>query len=100
MNQTIQEMIAQRAALDKKIEDAKKEHAAAAVAQVRALIAEFGLTPADLGFEKARGRKAGASAVKPKYRSPTGETWAGRGRKPRWLEEAIAAGRKVEDFAI
>lgn len=100
MSQSIQELIAQRAALDKKIEEAKKEHRAAAVAQARALVAEFGLTPADLGFEKGRGRKASGSSVKPKYRSPSGETWAGRGRKPRWLEEAIAAGRKVEEFAI
>ncbi|WP_245696247.1 H-NS family nucleoid-associated regulatory protein [Alloyangia pacifica] len=27
-------------------------------------------------------------------------TWSGRGRKPAWLAEEIAAGKKLEDFAI
>jgi DNA-binding protein H-NS len=40
-----------------------------------------------------KGRK-----VPPKYRSPSGETWAGRGARPRWLVAAINKGKKVEDF--
>jgi DNA-binding protein H-NS len=37
-----------------------------------------------------------------KYRNTTNneETWTGRGRKPTWLVDALAAGRKLEDFAI
>jgi DNA-binding protein H-NS len=42
-----------------------------------------------------RGRK-----VPPKYRGPSGETWAGRGAKPRWLVAAIKAGKKLDDFLI
>jgi len=42
-----------------------------------------------------KGRK-----VQPKYRSPSGETWAGRGAKPRWLVAALKKGKKVEDFLI
>jgi DNA-binding protein H-NS len=38
--------------------------------------------------------------VPPKYRSPSGETWAGRGAKPRWLVAAIKRGKKIEDFLI
>jgi len=38
--------------------------------------------------------------VPPKYRSPSGETWAGRGARPRWLVEALKRGKKVEDFLI
>jgi DNA-binding protein H-NS len=38
--------------------------------------------------------------VAPKFRSPKGETWAGRGAKPRWLVAAIKDGKKLEDFAI
>lgn len=40
------------------------------------------------------------SKVPPKYRSPSGETWAGRGARPRWLVAAIKRGKKVEDFLI
>jgi DNA-binding protein H-NS len=42
-----------------------------------------------------RGRK-----VAPKYRSPSGETWAGRGARPRWLVAAIKEGKKLDDFLI
>ena len=38
--------------------------------------------------------------VPPKYRSPEGETWAGRGAIPRWLKAAIEEGGKLEDFLI
>jgi DNA-binding protein H-NS len=41
-------------------------------------------------------------AVLPKYRNPEAphETWAGRGRQPRWMVAALKAGRKMEDFLI
>jgi DNA-binding protein H-NS len=38
--------------------------------------------------------------VPPKYRSRSGETWAGRGAKPRWLVAAIKGGKKLDDFLI
>ncbi|MEF9995740.1 MAG: H-NS histone family protein [Burkholderiaceae bacterium] len=99
MTQSLQDLIAQREALDKKIADARKDARSGALATAKSLIAEFDLNPAELGFDK-RGRKPARSSVKPKFRSPSGETWAGRGRKPKWLEEALAAGRKVEEFAV
>jgi DNA-binding protein H-NS len=42
-----------------------------------------------------RGRK-----VPPKYKSAKGETWAGRGAKPKWMAEALKKGKKMEDFLI
>jgi len=47
----------------------------------------------------------GGSALKgkkvpPKYRGPSGETWAGRGARPRWLVAAIKGGKKLDDFLI
>ena len=53
----------------------------------------------------ARDGRRGVSALKgtkvaAKYRGPDGETWAGRGRKPKWLAEAINRGKKAEDFLI
>jgi len=40
--------------------------------------------------------------VPPKYRNPNepSETWSGRGKRPRWLTQALLAGQKIEDFAI
>src|SRR5436309_12940432 len=42
-----------------------------------------------------KGRK-----VPPKYRSRSGETWAGRGARPKWLVAAIKGGKKLDDFLI
>jgi DNA-binding protein H-NS len=47
------------------------------------------------GGSALRGRK-----VPPKYRSRSGETWAGRGAKPKWMVEALKKGRKMDDFLI
>jgi DNA-binding protein H-NS len=38
--------------------------------------------------------------VPPKYRSRSGETWAGRGARPRWMVEALKSGKKLDDFLI
>jgi len=58
-----------------------------------------------LGGARVRpGRRAGSALrgrkVLPKYRSPSGETWAGRGARPRWLVGAIKGGKKLDDFLI
>src|SRR5262245_58838846 len=47
-----------------------------------------------------RGSALRGGKVPPKYRSPSGETWAGRGAKPNWLVAAIKDGRKLDDFLI
>jgi DNA-binding protein H-NS len=58
---------------------------------------------------KRRGRPAGrvgrpsvlkGKKVTPKYRGPSGETWAGRGAMPRWLAALVKEGHSVEEFAI
>jgi DNA-binding protein H-NS len=40
--------------------------------------------------------------VFPKYRNPTkpAETWAGRGKQPRWLTAQLRSGKKLDDFRI
>ena len=40
--------------------------------------------------------------VPPKYRNPDrpSETWAGRGKQPRWLVAQLGAGKRIDDFRI
>ena len=40
--------------------------------------------------------------VFPKYRNPArpSETWAGRGKRPRWLTAELRSGKKLDDFRI
>jgi DNA-binding protein H-NS len=56
------------------------------------------------GQPRPKGKVASSSLkgrkVPPKYRSPKGETWAGRGARPKWLVAAMKKGRKMEDFLI
>jgi DNA-binding protein H-NS len=51
------------------------------------------------GFTARRSAMKGRK-VAPKYRGPGGETWAGRGARPRWLTALIKQGRKIDEFAI
>jgi len=41
-------------------------------------------------------------AVPPKYRNPDQplETWAGRGKQPRWLVTQLKSGKPIDDFRI
>ena len=56
---------------------------------------------AALGGAKSRtGKSLKGKKVPPKYRSPSGETWAGRGARPRWMVEALKKGKKIESFLI
>jgi DNA-binding protein H-NS len=99
---TLNELLAQKASLEKQIIDAQREEKAGAIAQVKALMAEHGLTLADLGSKvTGSARRAATSKVAAKYRHPgTGETWSGRGLQPNWLKAAIAEGRALSDFAV
>lgn len=66
--------------------------------QLSRLTSNDGPAPASNGRKRSgslKGRK-----VAPKYRGPGGETWAGRGARPRWMAEAVKAGAKPEDFLI
>ena len=40
--------------------------------------------------------------VPPKYRNPDqpSETWAGRGKQPRWLAAQLRSGKRIDDFRI
>ena len=72
---------------------------AEARAKVNAFAKDLGYLLAELVGGEAKSKRAPAPA---KYRHPENPTlsWFGRGRKPQWLNEALAAGRTPEDMAI
>ena len=102
---SLSELLARKAELDKQIEQLQSTARSDAIAQVRALMADHGLSAADL-TEKSAGKKPNSSQAKgktvaAKYRNEvTGDTWSGRGLQPNWLKAEIEAGRKIEDFAV
>jgi DNA-binding protein H-NS len=107
---TLNELVAQRSALDEKIKALTESGRAEAIAKVKALMQENGLSVADLGGAaksgaqgKGRVGKGNATSgkkVAAKYRDNSGNAWSGRGLQPKWLKAALAAGKKIEDFAV
>jgi len=95
---TLQELIAQKEALEKLIQDTRQTELAEAISQVKGLITTFGLTQEDI-FGASRGAKkvkAEGSKVAAKYRDPvSGKEWSGRGLAPKWLQ-----GRDKSEFLI
>jgi len=97
---SLKDLLAQRAALDQQIAATKDRERADAIAKVRNLMAEYGLTALDLGARPNKSAKP-IQKVAAKYRNnATGETWSGRGLQPKWLKSAIAAGAKLTDFHV
>lgn len=71
------------------------------MAQLEAKAKEMGFTMAELlGKSAVKGKSRSAAA--PKYAHPENPsvTWSGRGRKPGWVVEALAAGKSLDDLAI
>jgi len=99
---SLQDLLAQRAEIEKKIADVQREERSTAITKVRNMMAEFGLTAADIAGKTTTARAdKPASKVAAKYRNAaTGDTWSGRGLQPKWLKSALAAGAKIEDFTI
>ena len=82
--------------LRKRIDEMLHQHRAKLQQQLERMgaIAVVGGARAVRGVGSAlKGRK-----VPPKYRGPSGETWAGRGARPRWLVAAIKGGKKLDGF--
>lgn len=112
----LQELLAKKASLDREIAETQRKERSAAIDHIRTLMDQYGIVAADLsGRAKRRGRPPAAAGktggvrasklkgkkVPPKFRNKaTGEAWSGRGLKPKWLTAALAAGKKLSDFAV
>ncbi|HEX5961889.1 MAG TPA: H-NS histone family protein [Rhodanobacteraceae bacterium] len=74
-----------------------KEKTAKVKAKVNAVLKAEGVT-----FAQVYGKKRGGKGkVAPKYRNPNGgETWSGRGKRPRWFVAALKSGKKDKDLLI
>lgn len=101
MSSSLQDLLAQRAEIERMIAEKQREDRSEAIAKVRSLMAEHGLSAADItGRSPGRAGKA-SGKVAAKYRnSATGDSWSGRGLQPKWLKAAIAGGAKLQDFVV
>ncbi|MFT3718971.1 H-NS family nucleoid-associated regulatory protein [Pseudorhodoferax sp.] len=93
---TYKELLQQREQLNQQIEQARQRENQEAVDKVRAIVAEYGLTPDDVFGRRGKGASTAGTKVAPKYRDKaTGATWTGRGKPPKWIE-----GKNREEYLI
>ena len=113
MAQTYTQIQKQIQALQKQAEKLKSSEVSGVVERIKTAIAHYSLTPEQLfGASNASARKTtapsgtatgksgrakGASIAA--YADGAGNTWGGRGPRPRWLRDAMAAGKSLEEFA-
>ncbi len=98
---TLSELLAQKADLERQIAETQRAERAAAIAQVRELMSQHGLTLADIGVRTTAAAAPARNKAPVKYRDPaTGQTWSGRGLQPNWLKAALAQGRSIADFTV
>ncbi|GAB3647264.1 H-NS family nucleoid-associated regulatory protein [Ramlibacter alkalitolerans] len=73
-------------------------------------IAVYDITAAELGLRKERARRATGQQKRlgkqrktqgatPAYSDGRGNSWGGRGPRPKWLREAMSNGATLEEFA-
>lgn len=95
--QKAQELIAVKKAQADKLQGAR--------AEIERIAREAGVSVAEL-VAQAAGKAAKPASSRPpvaaKYRNraDASQTWTGRGKRPRWLADAIAAGAALDSFLI
>ncbi len=101
MTVSLADLLAQKNAIERQIRDAQSSQRSEAIATIRTLMAQHGLTAADIAAKPATKGARPGSKVAAKYRDPqSGATWTGRGLKPKWLAAALANGKTLADFTI
>ena len=95
------ELQALQAGLADLIARKEEENRGAALAEISRLVGKAGLS-AETVTEHLRGKRRKRAKLPPKYRDPNNpsNTWAGRGKRPKWLEAKLATGARIDDFAI
>lgn len=88
------------------IDRKQKEAVTTARAEIEKIAADVGMSVEELlGLQAGKAAKKTPrekKAVAVKYRNPRDhtQTWSGRGKSPRWLQEILNQGGKLENFLV
>lgn len=89
--------------VEKAINDREQKDVQKAREQILAIAKDAGISVEELlGASSKKVNKGSGKKVKPQYENPEDitQTWTGRGRQPKWIAEALAGGRKLDDFRM
>ena len=114
MAKTYEQLQRQIQALQAEADKLRRKELEEVIGRIREAILFYGITAEDLGLAakaaaktKAAGRgkpgrKAAAKATKAEiaFRNESGQTWGGRGKRPQWLRDALAAGHTLDEFRV
>lgn len=98
LNQKQLDDLIQRA--ESRQDELRRERVAKVREKVVALAESEGYTVEELFGSRARKKTRRKAAAK--YRNPSDrtQTWSGRGKRPRWFNAALAAGKKEKDLLV
>ena len=108
MNAPLDELLKAQEQLTAKIAHLQRTERADDLAKARELVRRHQFTAAELRIagtaaaaEPQEPSESARRPVAPKYRNPeTGDTWTGRGLKPKWLQQALAEGKSLDEFLL
>lgn len=93
------------AALQQKADALRAKEVRGVIDRIKIAIEHYGLTADQLGFDSSTGGAkrgtapaARVAAPAPRYSDGQGNQWSGRGPRPRWLKDALAAGRQLDEL--
>ncbi|SIT86521.1 H-NS histone family protein [Pontibaca methylaminivorans] len=91
-----EELLQLQSKVKRALKEADKRDRQEAKIAAQQAVAKYGYQLEDLVNFSGKG---GAS---PKYRNPENptQTWSGRGRRPRWVHDAIANGRDISELEL
>lgn len=111
MTQTYKQIQKQIEALQRQAAMLRDREVDGVVGRIKVAITHYGLTAEQLGFgsgsvkgkvlapRSGTASKAKKSSNSAKYSDGQGNEWLGRGPRPHWLRDALAAGKTLEEFA-
>ncbi|WP_425043277.1 H-NS family nucleoid-associated regulatory protein [Primorskyibacter sp. S87] len=94
------ELVKLKSDVEKEIIAAENRERTAALEAARKAAAEYGFTLQELNVTSGAARKGAKTAAKYKNPANPGETWSGRGRKPKWVHDALAKGTDMSELEI
>jgi DNA-binding protein H-NS len=114
MTQTYKQIQKQIEQLQRRAEALRNAEVKGVIDRIKVAIAHYGLTAAHLGLGSgpsarpaakratgARGAKAkGRRGAQAQFGDGNGNVWSGRGPRPHWLRDALAAGGSLDQFRL
>jgi DNA-binding protein H-NS len=98
---TYAELKSQAEALLREAEQLRRQEVQSVIAEIRAKMAEYGITPQELGVRLSAKPQRSRSKREVRYIGPNGEPWSGGpGRKPKWVREVLASGGDLEKYRV